>query len=79
MQFRKGDQVKVIIEGRLLTGVLQLASGNNRSLAVLFDEGVPPPFGIFEGKQIVLLLREGDDWYDVLGDRPVEVRWWRPG
>jgi len=47
-QVKKGD--RIAIAGRTLEGVIELASANGRSLAVLFDEGVPFPFGLLGTK-----------------------------
>ena len=52
--------------------MIELAGGD-RPLAVLFDEGVPAPFGIYNGKQILLLLHEGDTYHEIQGNRPVQV------
>ena len=70
---KRGDQITITIAGRRLEGEIELASTNGRSLAVLFDEGVPAPFGIYGTKQILLLLKEGDRWRDIQGDRPVRL------
>jgi hypothetical protein len=70
---QKGDRIFVTIKGRRLEGVVELASNNDRSLAVLFDEGVPEPFGIFNEWQVLLLLKTGDAWHDIYAGRPVEV------
>ena len=53
---KKGDSITIWIGNRVLTGVIELASGNGRSLAILFDEGVPAPFGIY-GRSYVLGAR----------------------
>ena len=31
------------------------------------------PFGIYNGKQILLLLHEGDTYHEIQGNRPVQV------
>jgi hypothetical protein len=71
---KKGDRLAITIAGRRLEGVIELASQNGRSLIVLFDEGVPLPFGIYEGKQCLLLFRADDgSWSDLQGGRSVQV------
>ena len=44
-------------------------------MAVVFDEGIPAPFGIcnYNGKQILLLLWEGDSCREIQGQRPVAM------
>ena len=69
---KKGDTITIKIAGRQLTGVVELAGGD-RPLAVLFDEGVPAPFGIYDGKQILLLLHKGDACHEIQGGRLVEL------
>ena len=71
---RKGESITIVIAGRRLTGMVELASSNGRSLAVLFDEGVPMPFGLLGARQCLLLSKQDDDsWRDVQGDRVVQV------
>ena len=71
---KKGDRLTITIAGRTLKGVIELASANGRSLAVLFDEGVPLPFGILDAKQCLLLFKSDDgSWSDVQGGRPVQI------
>ena len=73
-QMKKDDRITVTIAGRTLEGVIELASTNGRSLAVLFDEGVPLPFGLLGTKQCLLLLQADDgSWTDVQGGRAVQV------
>ena len=73
----KGDPITVTIAGVALEGEVHLASENGRSLAVLIDEGVPPPFGVYAegGKQILLLFKQDDGtWVEIQGNRVVQVK-----
>lgn len=71
---KKGEQITVEIVGRRLIGESELASENGRSLAVLFDEGIPAPFALHGTKQCLLLSQQDDgSWRDVQGDRPVTL------
>jgi hypothetical protein len=51
---KKGGKITVTIAGRRLEGKIKLASGNGKSLAVLFDEGVPAPFAISATRSLVV-------------------------
>ena len=71
---RKGDPIIVTIAGQRLQGVIELASRNGRSLAVLFDEGVPAPFALLGCKQCELLTKLDDgSWVDAPFGRPVQI------
>lgn len=72
--FNKGDSITITIQGRTLTGIVEIASANGRSLAVLFDEGVPAPFGLLGLKQCLLLFKQDDgSWIEIQGGRPIQI------
>ncbi len=74
LKMKKGDPITVTIGGRRLQGIIEVASRNGRSIAALFDEGVPMPFSLLGDKQCVLIFREEDGTYiDLVGDRPIQV------
>jgi len=71
---KKGDRIAITIAGRALEGVIEMASQNGRSLIVLFDAGVPFPFGLPGTKQCLLLFQADDgSWTDLQGNRTVRV------
>lgn len=70
----KGDSLKITLVGRTLQGVIGFASDDGRSLVVLFDEGVPPPFGTHGDKQCLLLYQRDDgSWVEERGERLCEI------
>ena len=85
---KKGDPVTVIVAGRRVTGEVFLVSENQKSLFLIFDEGIPAPFCLvrptpdmpvelrkYSGKQAMRLFREGDDgpYQDLDANRQVLI------
>lgn len=70
---QKGDRLSVTLAGLALEGEIGFASDDGCNLVVLFDGGVPAPFGTHEDKQCLLLFRRDDGtWIDVRGEREIQ-------
>ena len=73
-----GDKIQVLVDGgRWLDGYVKLASPNERSLIILVDEGIPPPFALLGSKQCLLAFATvlGGDWHDLqVPTRTIKIR-----
>lgn len=70
--FTKGEKITCKVAGRTATGIVGMASDNGRSLFLLFDEGIPAPFGLLGTKQAIAAFWE-DGWRDILSGREIEL------
>jgi hypothetical protein len=71
---RPQRKVIVTIAGCHVEGITRIESDNGKSLMILFDEGVPWPWDILEGKQCLLVSKLDDDSYvELRGNRPVQI------